>query len=253
MASGDYGAARKHFQVIGDLYPENSLVHCAIGITYLFEGNFEAAERSYRRTLEIHGESLQATTGLIGVLVIRERLSEAKSLLGRLERLYSRNPYLKWGAGLIALMEGEIGLARALFEENLRRDATSPENRLFLGLACLLMDSPAEAEAHFLDLIGREGGSLLLRGFPLVDTPLARTGMVLVRLLQEDPAAAVGALNDIDGLMVGEQPAWKILPWVISKIPPDKSALFSERLKYAVDGLPEGEMREGLSREPARP
>jgi len=244
MALGDYASARDHFRVVLDACPHCDGIHQFVGSSYLFEGDLKAGEKYFRREMEIAQDPTPASSRLILVLVVQGRLEEARSLLSGLRNSYPGSLHLKWGEGLISLMDGKIDRASTLFEE-VKQVSGAEFNRLLLGLAYLLLDRLDDAEKEFLDLIEGRGISYLMPSS--VRVSLARIGMVFISLYREEPDASARSLQDIEGLIIGGQAAWKILAGVTEKMPGDKREFFLARLKKVVGLLPESEMRKGLS------
>jgi len=250
LAFNEYAVARKHFRVVAELYPECDWAHLFIGKSYLFEGNWEAAEKSYRQILKIVGDSRPVAAKLIGVLILQGRIEEAKHILDRFKRLYPKDIYLKWASGAIALIEGRVNQARIIFEKNLKIGIEDASNSLFLGIAYLLQDRPDDAEKIYTDIIegstGKHPAPIEIHS-TLMNAKLAKLGIVLVALSREDTVDSVRSLHKIDGLLIGGLPAWKVLLWVISQLPPEDRHCFFNRLNDIVPLLLEGQLKEDIS------
>ncbi len=77
----NYQAAREVFSGVGTLYPKNEVPEILLGTVEFQSGNFEAAEKHYRRALELNARSAYAYAHLGEACLFRKDKEAARSNL----------------------------------------------------------------------------------------------------------------------------------------------------------------------------
>jgi tetratricopeptide (TPR) repeat protein len=92
-----------------------------MGVVFSHLGQFERAENSYRRAIQLDQEYLAAISNLGNLLLREGRLDEADRYLERAEEFRNRNPYFHYSLGEQALESGDYLGSIRHFEEALKR------------------------------------------------------------------------------------------------------------------------------------
>lgn len=93
------------------------------GFAYRQLGDFEVAESSYLRALEIDGSEHSAASNLASLYLTQGRRAEAEPYLRRVENHLQRNPFHHYRQGLQAADDGDHQTAIRHFKEAIRRDS----------------------------------------------------------------------------------------------------------------------------------
>jgi tetratricopeptide (TPR) repeat protein len=145
LAQGAANQAVNHFQVAVNLNPGNADAHYNLGNAYYSLGQREAAAKAYQRALDLDPNQLDVRAAEAGILLNEGRLEEAREAW---EEVLVEEPghlLAQKGLGVIAVMEEDPSLALPYLEAVRTADPEDVTTRLYLGLALVALDRPAEA------------------------------------------------------------------------------------------------------------
>jgi Flp pilus assembly protein TadD len=115
------------------------------GVALRRAGELDAAERAYRRALELDPSATSVYQNLAALLQVQKRDAEAHELLALTARKGSRNPFNYLALGDLALGHGRAEEARRFYRRALALDRTNADTLASLGQAALAAGDPREA------------------------------------------------------------------------------------------------------------
>ncbi len=114
-ARGEYEKAVESFDLLANLYPDDSDAQYELALAYLDSGNVGNAEKHLRQVLELNPFSIPAYSYLIRVLARRNENAEAVEIYRQAATRGLQTPSLHWGLGLALLGQGKEEEARGEF------------------------------------------------------------------------------------------------------------------------------------------
>jgi Flp pilus assembly protein TadD len=140
LGQGDVGPAHRFFgeaQRQSTSPSQRVAALTGMGTVELYRGEIEAAERSFRRALDLDERAAEAWNGLAQSLDRQDRRGEAKTAARRAVRLAPQWQAARNNLGLILLHEGELAEAERHFAEAhaLAPDVEVVANNLRLAIA----------------------------------------------------------------------------------------------------------------------
>ncbi len=137
LRNKSYPLALIRFREAHDLDPDDAEITNNLGYIYYLLGNYEEAERLYRRAIQIDPERAVAYINLADLLVSRgssrEDHEEAARLLVRARELRGNKPSLILRQARVAVRRGAFEEAERFYREYLSRRRPSDELRLEIG------------------------------------------------------------------------------------------------------------------------
>ncbi len=133
----DYPGALAVFQQAYKLDPDNPEICNNLAFLYQLLGNYDAAERYYRRTLKLDPDRFVAYLNLVDLLAMQadtpQRLAEASGLLTKARELKGNAPDLILRQARIAVRSGRFEKAERFYNEYFETEVVSDELRVEVG------------------------------------------------------------------------------------------------------------------------
>jgi tetratricopeptide (TPR) repeat protein len=125
----DYPGALALFQTAYKLDPDSAEICNNLAFLYQLLGNYDAAERYYRRTLNLDSERFVAYLNLVDLLAMQsdtpQRLAEASRLLTRAREIRGNVPDLILRQARVAVKSGEFEQGERFFAEYFETESAS--------------------------------------------------------------------------------------------------------------------------------
>jgi Tfp pilus assembly protein PilF len=115
--------------------PSYITAYNTLGVVYQRHGNFELAERVYKRALDREREDTIVMHNLVPVLARLGKNEESKALATRLATIEPTPPFYYFDKGMKALEEKKYGEAKSLFEREVSRSPYYHEFHFWLAIA----------------------------------------------------------------------------------------------------------------------
>lgn len=165
------------------LDPKNSRYHQTLGTFFMYDKDFQAAERETLRALELDPNLAESHNNLGLIYMAQGRHSEAVAQFRKaLENLsYPTPEYAAYNLGKASYQTGDYVTAAEAYERSLAILPNNPDGRYELGMSYVRLGRLSDAEKAFT-------AALLLR--PNVARTRYELGMVLFKLGRRSEAAA---------------------------------------------------------------
>ena len=107
-----------------------------LGVIYHRHRNPDRAEQVFRQILAIEPDNFIAMTNLVQTLKVQGRSAEASRLEARIAEIKPRPPFYYFDQGMEAMGKRRFAAARALFKQEIQRQAYYDKLHYWLALAC---------------------------------------------------------------------------------------------------------------------
>jgi len=145
LRAGDVPQARRMLLVATAVDPDLPLAWVNLGVVQRRGADYEAAEASYRRALDLDPRHVSAYQNLASLLQLEDRRAEADQLLAVIPHLGSRNPYNYLSLGDYALSRGDLEHAQRYYRKALKLYRDHPEPYAALGILALRQGDEGQA------------------------------------------------------------------------------------------------------------
>jgi len=182
--------AQEYFRKDIEAYPQRDSAYLGLAETYVYSGEYDAAEATLRNGLLANAESDAILSRYCDLLVDLSRAQEALQLLRDHDRVDSEEALVCGVRGRIELSLGQVEQARDSFMK--AAAVAAPDSRTLAGLADanLMLENSAEACEWYVKALSRDPHSAhLMRNYAIA---LARNGLhaeAVERLLEYVPVA----------------------------------------------------------------
>ena len=149
LTAGDVRAALAHFEAALSADETFTQAWSNIGAAHRRNGDFDAAERSHLRALEIAPNESAALTNLTSLYLAYGLQAKAEPLLRRVDSALARNPFHHYRQGLASVRAGSWQEAARNFREAIRRMPEESEFHAALGDALRRSGELAKAREAF--------------------------------------------------------------------------------------------------------
>lgn len=149
LAAGDVELALPYFEKAVAVDPSFAYAWTNRGVAWRHLGDFERAERSHRRALEIEPGEPTAVTNLASLYLTAGRRDEAAPLLAQVDDYLRRNPFHHFRLGAKALRDGDAEGAIRHFKVAIRRLPEEPEFHEALARALAATGDLVKARESF--------------------------------------------------------------------------------------------------------
>ena len=183
LKAGDVAGALGELRAAVQVSPSDPEAWTLLGNALFEAQRYEESEKSYRTAIELERGSRPARRSLAQLALRRGRLPEAERLLCELAGEAPRDPDLQLALGTLLAARGDLGGARAYFEQALRAAPRHQAALYDLGRVHLRTGDLAGAQAAFqrLDVVAPHA-------------PYAQYGLALVHARRHENQAACAAL-----------------------------------------------------------
>ena len=135
---------------------DDLLIRSRLAEFYFDTGQYEKAEEAVLAVLEQHPEVLSYKQFLIEILLLRNKIDEAKEIIGSIRRLLvEKNPGLLMLVGKIHLLSGEAIQAVSRFHSVVALQPELPQAHYLLGVAYLMNGQINLAKQSFAQALSR--------------------------------------------------------------------------------------------------
>lgn len=153
MEQGDLDDALDLFNSSIDLDPLQTTAYRNLGNAHYDQQEWIEAGKAYQDALEIDFSLVDTKAAWAGLILQESRLVEARLVWEDVLLYDPRHPLALQGLGVIALLDGEPGLAILYLDAARYVHPDDPIIRLFTGLALEELERPAEAAGEYQQVL----------------------------------------------------------------------------------------------------
>jgi Flp pilus assembly protein TadD len=153
LEEGKLDEAVSYFRSAIDLDPTHTAAYRNLGNAYYDQQIWEDAAKAYQNALDLDFSLVDTKAAWAGLILQDSRLVEARLVWEDVLLYDPRHPLALQGLGVVALLEGEPGLAILYLDAARYIQPKDPIIRLFTGLALEELERPDEAAAEYQQII----------------------------------------------------------------------------------------------------
>ena len=153
LEKGEMDEAVLHIRSAIDLDPTHTAAYRNLGNAYYDQQIWTDAAKAYQEALDLDFSLVDTKAAWAGLILQDSRLVEARLVWEDVLLYDPRHPLALQGLGVVALLEGEPGLAILYLDAARYMQPDDPIIRLFTGLSLEELERPDEAAAEYQQII----------------------------------------------------------------------------------------------------